>query len=445
MEDNKKLNIVMFPWLAFGHMLPFLQLSKRLATKGHHIFFVSTPRNLKRLPNIPENLAPLITLVPLPLPRVENLPPNAEATTDVGFSMGFDLLKKAYDGLQDPMKLFLENSVTTYPLDWIIYDFSCYWLPPIAEKLGIQKAFFSVFGARMLTILGPLSQDNGPAADSFTNAEFLTTPPPWIPFPKSTVYFLPYEDFFSDLIVVRGCLELEGEYLQLVDKLIAEKTVLPVGLLPPSMEESPEDEVHNSIFGWLKKQRSGSVVYVALGSEVEPSQEQLTELALGLELSKLPFLWAFRRSTGSSADLPDGFVERTQDHGLVWMSWAPQLKILQHDSVGGFLTHAGFSSIIETLMFGKPLIMLPLMVDQGINARFMVEIRVGVEIPRNKEDGSFTRSSVAQSLTLVLKDEAGKMYRDEAKKYKPVIANESLHGQYIDKFINHLINYKFET
>uniref|UniRef100_A0A803L9C3 Glycosyltransferase n=1 Tax=Chenopodium quinoa TaxID=63459 RepID=A0A803L9C3_CHEQI len=390
MEDNK-LNIVMFPWLAFGHMLPFLELSKRLATKGHHIFFVSTPRNLERLPNIPKNIAPLITLVPLPLPRVENLPPNAEATTD----------------------------------------------------------------------------DNGPAADSLTNAEF----PPWIPFPKSTVYFLPNEariflknltaktssgvsDLFrfktvcnsSDLVVVRGCLELEAKYLQLVDELIAEKPVLPVGLLPPSMEESSENEdAQNSIFGWLEKQRSGSVVYVALGSEVEVSQEQLTELALGLELSKLPFLWALRRSVGSSVELPDGFVERTRDRGLVWTSWAPQLKILQHDSVGGFLTHAGFSSTIETLMFGKPSIMLPLMLDQGINARFLEEKRVGIEIPRNKEDGSFTRNSVAQSLALVLQDEAGKMYRNEAKKYSPIIANESLHDKYIDELIDHLYDYKSET
>lgn len=127
------LQIAMFPWLAFGHMIPFLELSKRLAAYGHHIFYISTPRNLERLPKIPQNLAPLITLVPLPLPRIKNLPVDAEATTDVGFEMGHDLLKTAYDGLQQPMKLFLEAS----RLDWIIYDFPSYWLSPIADQLGI--------------------------------------------------------------------------------------------------------------------------------------------------------------------------------------------------------------------------------------------------------------------------------------------------------------------
>lgn len=213
--------------------------------------------------------------------------------------MGAHLLKKAYDGLQDPMTKFLEASAASNPLDWIIYDFTCYWLPPIAEKLSIRKVFFSIFNARFLSIIGPLSVDG---AWSVTNPEILSSPPPWIPFPNSTVYYMPYEarmifrgitentssgvsDIFraqicigsSDLIAVRSCWELEGEYLQLVERL-DKKTAVPVGLLPP-FEKDQEDETWNTIIGWLERQGSGSVVYVALGSEVEPSQEQLTELA----------------------------------------------------------------------------------------------------------------------------------------------------------------------
>lgn len=106
------------------------------------------------------------------------------------------------------------------------------------------------------------------------------------------------------------------------------------------------------------------------------------------------------------------------------------------------MTHAGWSSIIETLGFGKPLIMLPLTADQGINARFMGEKKVGIEIPRSKEDGSFTRSSVAESLALVLQEEAGKMYKDEAKKISTVVADKNLHNQYIDKFCDLLYDDK---
>ncbi|KAL5705335.1 hypothetical protein ACHQM5_023650 [Ranunculus cassubicifolius] len=54
------LKIIVFPWLAFGHLLPFFELTKSLAKKGNHIFFVSTPRNISRLPKVPQNLAHLI-------------------------------------------------------------------------------------------------------------------------------------------------------------------------------------------------------------------------------------------------------------------------------------------------------------------------------------------------------------------------------------------------
>ncbi|XP_021860683.2 putative UDP-rhamnose:rhamnosyltransferase 1 [Spinacia oleracea] len=465
MEDSKKLNIVMFPWLAFGHIIPYLELSKQLATKGHHIFFVSTPRNLQRLPKISDNLSPLITLVPLPLPRVENLPFDAEATSDVGFEIGTDLLKKAFDGLQEPMTKFLESC----SLDWIIYDFCCYWLPPIADKLGIRKVFFSIYFARTLSVF-PTKQMEG-SSGAWTD---LGSPPPWIPFPNSSVYFLPHEatsilhssnqisssgvsDIFRlqgsvkgcDLLAVRSCAELEAEYLQLLEDL-DEKIVFPLGLLPPSLEdglgEEEEEDTWKLITGWQEKQTKGSVVYVAFGSEFELNQDQLTELALGLELSESPFFWVFRRSATSPLELPEGFEERTRGRGMIWTSWAPQLRILSHESIGGFLTHCGWSSIIEALQFGKPLIMLPLAIDHGLYARLMSrDKRVGVEIPRNDEDGSFTRNSVAESLTLVLQDEAGKMFKDEAQKLSVIFADKSLHESYIDKFSDYLCNSKSAT
>ncbi|KAL7234138.1 hypothetical protein ACSBR1_017687 [Camellia fascicularis] len=109
-------------------------------------------------------------------------------------------------------------------------------------------------------------------------------------------------------------------------------------------------------------------------------QEEVTELAFGLELSSAPFFWALRKPPGSnkseSVELADGFEERTRSRGLVWKSWAPQLKILSHESVGGFLTHCRWSSMIEGLQFGKPLIMLLFMVDQGLNARVLHEKKV---------------------------------------------------------------------
>ncbi|CAN1807862.1 UDP-glycosyltransferase 91A1 [Linum perenne] len=81
-SKNTNLHIAMFPWLAFRHTLPFLELAKVIARRGHNISFISTPRNIDRLPNLPPILSSLITFVKLPLSQVENLPLNAEVTSD---------------------------------------------------------------------------------------------------------------------------------------------------------------------------------------------------------------------------------------------------------------------------------------------------------------------------------------------------------------------------
>lgn len=82
-NDEKKLHIAMFPWLAFSHMIPYLELAKLIASKGHRISFASTPRNFDRLPKLPPSLASLVNFVKLTLPHVDNLPENAEATIDM--------------------------------------------------------------------------------------------------------------------------------------------------------------------------------------------------------------------------------------------------------------------------------------------------------------------------------------------------------------------------
>jgi UDP:flavonoid glycosyltransferase YjiC (YdhE family) len=113
-------------------------------------------------------------------------------------------------------------------------------------------------------------------------------------------------------------------------------------------------------------------------------------------------------------------------------------KILAHESAGGFLTHCGWGSVTEAFQFGRALIMLPFLGDQGLIARFLEEKQAGVEVPRNEQDGSFTRDSVAETLRLVMKDEKGKIYRDKAKEMTTIFGDRDLQYRYIDKFVEFL-------
>ena len=176
---------------------------------------------------------------------------------------------------------------------------------------------------------------------------------------------------------IRTCMEIEAASLKLLESIYS-KPMIPVGLLPPSLEfsEDSNDENWDTILKWLDKQEKGSVVYVAFGSEVRLSDEDFTEITKGIEMSGFPFFWVLKKQNTSNVELQD-LVVNNSGTGLVWRTWAPQMRILAHKSVGGFLTHCGWSSVNESLLVGCPLVMLPFQNDQFIVAKLMEEKRVG--------------------------------------------------------------------
>ncbi|KAB2598702.1 anthocyanidin 5,3-O-glucosyltransferase-like [Pyrus ussuriensis x Pyrus communis] len=88
-------------------------------------------------------------------------------------------------------------------------------------------------------------------------------------------------------------------------------------------------------------------------------------------------LWVVRNPTQNdqperSLDeiLPNGFLERTKDRGLVVWKWAPQMDVLSHDSVGWFVTHCGWNSVLELLSAGVPMAGWPLYAEQEMTRVF---------------------------------------------------------------------------
>ncbi|XP_051141199.1 putative UDP-rhamnose:rhamnosyltransferase 1 [Andrographis paniculata] len=455
MAATKPLHVAMFPWLAFGHIMPYLDLAKLIAGKGHTISFLTTPRNIQRLPKLPPEYSSSISFVAISPPSVSGLPAGAEATMDIQGATQMGLLKKAFDGLEPAVVGFLEAAVP----DWIITDFAPHWLPPATGRLGISSAFFFIMNAWFLSFFGA-AEDLVSGSDYRTRPEEFMVPPRWIKFDTPLAYRRfeanwvvgtgqndesGFSDHYrlgkiilgADAILIRHCREFEPDWLPLLEKLHHRK-VVPIGLMPPDNTVSGGDEAWIPIKSWLDRKEKRSVVYVAFGSEVTPSEDQIAELAHGLELSNVPFFWVLRRITDSEA-LPNGFEERVMGRGIVWKSWAPQLKILGHDSVGGFLTHCGWSSIVEGLMCGHPLITLPFLVDQGLNSRIIVDNGLGFEVARNEEDGEYTRESVAESVKVAMRDEnKGRKLRERAKEVSKVFGDRELHSKYVDKFVEYL-------
>ncbi|KAK6248722.1 hypothetical protein QUC31_020287 [Theobroma cacao] len=451
--SQKQLHIVIFPWLAYGHIMPFLQVSKFLAQKGHKIYYISTPKNISRLPKLPPDLCSNISFIQLPLPHVYGLPPGAESTSDLPIHQ-VPYLKKAYDKLETQLTEFLKKSSQ---VKWIIHDFAPYWLPPVATQRGINLVFISILSASSIAFFGPPSEL---LSGRRQRPEDFTMAPVWLDYPNNLAFKL-HEmvghqecmDSVSDfervgtlllsckIVALRSCYEVEADALRVLSK-IHQKPIIPLGLLPPSLpsNEDKENENWEAMKTWLDTRRDKSVFYVALGSEVSLSQEFMHELAFGIEKSGLPFIWAVRNRPFVEGQLvqdilPSGFEERVSGRGLVLRGWAPQLRVLAHSSVGGFLTHCGWSSVIEALGFGLPLILFPgASSDLGLVARLMHGKKFGLEIERNDLDGSFTSDSVAKSIKRVMVDPEGEPLRANAYAVKEIFSSVELSNKYLNEF-----------
>lgn len=158
-------------------------------------------------------------------------------------------------------------------------------------------------------------------------------------------------------------------------------------------------------------------------------------------LSNVNFIWVLRFPRGEEISareaLPEGFIEMVSERGLIVEEWAPQKRILSHPSIGGFLSHCGWGSVLESMKFGVPLIAMPMHIDQPLNAEFLVEIGVGLEIKRDK-NGKIEREEVARVIRYLAGERTGEHLRRKARELSDCIRDKA--GQEIDEVVNDLVH-----
>ncbi|KAL2559699.1 UDP-glycosyltransferase 71B7 [Forsythia ovata] len=190
-------------------------------------------------------------------------------------------------------------------------------------------------------------------------------------------------------IMVNTFLELETNAIKSLSSDGKIPHVFPVGPLI-NLKQNLGGDV--GIMRWLDNQPTSSVVFLCFGSLGSFNREQVKEIAVALEHIGYRFLWSLRRrpmegSLESPCDyenleeaLPQGFLERTSGVGKV-IGWAPQLAILSHPAIGGFVSHCGWNSTLESLWFGVPMAAWPMYAEQQINAfEMVVELGMAVDI-----------------------------------------------------------------
>lgn len=184
----------------------------------------------------------------------------------------------------------------------------------------------------------------------------------------------------------------------------------------PSSGSHQED---TSCVTWLDKQPPKSLVYISFGSLATMDSKVLTEMAWGLAKSNQRFLWAVRPGLVNGSEwlelLPDGFIEETKERGLV-VKWAPQKEVLAHYAVGGFWSHCGWNSCLESISSGVVMICQPFGVDQGVNVRYVSCVwKVGLELERVE------RGEIERMIKRVMADDEGMEMRVRVNDMKVMV------------------------
>ncbi|XAR57479.1 hypothetical protein NMG60_11025638 [Bertholletia excelsa] len=299
----------------------------------------------------------------------------------------------------------------------LVIDFFCASALPIASELKIPTYYFFSSGAAALAAYLYFPTIHNQINISFkdlphTHLQIPGLPPlraTHMPEPVLDRDEPPYHDilYFSLLlpkssgIIVNTFQELEPVPM----KAVAEGLCVPDSLTPPIYCIGPIltqadqnrggsiDDVRCKCLQWLDLQPRRSVVFLCFGSRGLFSADQLKEMAIGLERSGQRFLWVVRNPHRDEESeigglMPEGFLERTKERGMVVNSWAPQVEVLSHESVGGFVTHCGWNSVLEAVVAGVPMLAWPLYAEQHLNKAALVEdMKMAIAVDQREEDG----------------------------------------------------------
>ncbi|XP_057442273.1 UDP-glycosyltransferase 71K2-like [Lotus japonicus] len=405
-EMNKKAELIFIPAPGHGHLASALEFAQLLINRHNHLSI--TVLNI-RFPLIPSDSyiktvlssQPQIQLIDLP--EVE--PPNEEfLKSPEHYILTF------MESLIPHVKATVQNILSSNPnpVVGLVLDFFCVPIIDVGNELGIPSYLFIPsnvgFLGLMLSHLKRQIEDVFNESDpellipGFTNL----VPPSVLPdacFNKDGGYVAYYKlaERFRETrgIIVNTFSELEHD---VIDALSDDHTP-PIYAIGPviDLKGHPNPKLdqaqHERIFKWLDEQPDSSVVFLCFGSMGSFVPSQTREIALGLQGSGVRFLWALRSPpTTDNADrtLPEGFSEwmELEGRGMV-CGWAPQVEVLAHKAIGGFVSHCGWNSILESLWFGVPTLTWPIYAEQQLNAFRMVrEWGLAVELRLNYRWGS---------------------------------------------------------
>ncbi|XP_039165826.1 UDP-glycosyltransferase 86A1 [Eucalyptus grandis] len=467
-NSHQKLHALMIAYPLQGHVIPSVHLAMKLASMGFTITFVNTQSIHHQLTKSHHhNDGPGAAEDIFAGARKSGLDIRYATVSD-GFPLGFDRSlhhDQFMEGLLHVMSAHVDEFVgklaaSEPPVNCLIVDTFYVWSSMICEKYHLVNISFWTEPALVLTVYYHLDllRINGHFG-AIDNREDAID---YVPGVRSiqrkdlasylqadntgTVVHRIINEAFenvkkADVIICNTVQELEPDTLLALQKkqpVYAIGPVFPIGFAKSPVATSLWSE--SDCTEWLSARPSGSVLYISFGSYAHASKQDIWEIAYGLLLSEVSFIWVLRPdivSSDESEPLPPGFRDQIKGIGLI-VPWCCQIEVLSHSSIGGFLTHCGWNSILESIWCCVPIMCFPLLTDQYTNRKLVVDDwGIGINL---RDEKSVTREEVSRKIRRLmiggLADELRKKVREVRKALDSALGPNGSSEKNLNDFID---------
>ncbi|KAL9225819.1 hypothetical protein vseg_001700 [Gypsophila vaccaria] len=444
--EPRQLQVVFFPFMASGHTIPMLDIVRLFAARDCiKSTVITTPVNApnisKSLDNCKTGATSTVDVHVIPFSaREAGLPEGFENIDQVTSPVMYAKFVSAVQLLRDPVERFLEEIRP----DCLVADFFFPFATDVAANLSIPRLEFhgtGFFPKCAMSILRQYEPHKSVLADD--DSFILPKLPHQVKLMKSEVdrrdnkgltRFIgaameagmrSYGEIFNSFY------ELEPDYVEHYRNVIKKKCwhIGPVSLSNRRMDEKffrgkTAAINEHECWRWLDSKEPDSVIYICFGTTTMFSDRQLKEIALALEGSGQQFIWVLQKSKGDEQWLSDGFEGRMRSRGVIVRGWAPQVLILGHRAVGGFLTHCGWNSTLEGISAGIPMVTWPVFAEQFLNEKLVTDIlKIGVQVGSKQwnvmSEGTFLNSGkIEEALKRIMEGSEALEMRSRVKNLK---------------------------
>ncbi|CAL9080530.1 unnamed protein product [Musa textilis] len=411
-------HVVAVPYPGRGHINPMMCLCHLLAAHGAIVTFVVTEEWLALLhaaDAVPPPAAVCLRTIPNVIPSEAGRAADFPSFLDAVYTRMGDPFERLLDELDFPPAAIIADSY----LSWAVAAGNRRGIP-VALLVTISPAAFSVlyhFDRIPSHLLSPEAH-NCDICNFYSGEEFLAQ---WVPglisFRLADVKSISMAKTLKRALesvcwVPKAQIILFTSFYELgarvIDSLRSELScpVYSVGPCIPYMMPQVNKSIPCSgndvdYFSWLDSQKERSVLYVSFGSFLSVLESQMEEIAMGLRASETKFLWVAHGNSSRMQEVcgKSGFV----------VPWCDQLRVLHHPSVGGFLTHCGWNSILEAIFAGVPMLTFPIAWDQPLNSRLVVdEWKIGLSLKEKlQKDDIVGRDDIAMLVKRLMDSNGG--------------------------------------